>query len=185
MDRNYDGPQGHDPGKRAWFLEPGKVVNRGFLSTLEGGVARNVQVKSGIAICIVGSAMFISGCGDDNVANGPSGRLTQGPVGGAVIFADEVSSGTRFVRDDGEIQTTTDATTGIFTLPSEPGYAYILVSVGGTDQLTNQPAMQLIAPSGSANVTPLTTLVALDTTGLVKAKIEALGTSFDVDISQN
>lgn len=145
----------------------------------------NVQVKSGIAICIVGSAMFISGCGDDNVATGPSGRLTQGPVGGAVIFADNVSDGTRFVRDAGEIQTTTDATTGKFTLPSNPGYAYILVSVGGTDQLTNQPAMQLIAPSGSANVTPLTTLVALDTTGLVKAKIEALGTSFDVDLSLN
>jgi hypothetical protein len=145
----------------------------------------NVQVKSGIAICLVGSALFISGCGDDDVVSGPSGRLTQGPVGGATIFADKVSGGTRFSVDAGEIQTTTNATKGLFTLPRRPDYAYILVSSGGTDQLTHQTAMQLIAPSGSANVTPLTTLVALDTTGLVKAKIEALGNSFDVDISQN
>jgi hypothetical protein len=138
-------------------------------------------------VCLVAAAVALSGCGgsDDVVLSGQSGKLVQGPVRDATIFADNVSGGVRFTLDVGEVATTTDAN-GDFTLPSVPTYNYILVSKGGTDRLTNQPAIQMIAPSGSANVTPLTTLVALDTTGTVKAKLEALmppGVKFDVDIS--
>jgi len=144
----------------------------------------NVQKKLGVAMCIMGAAALMSGCGSDATPTGASGKLTQGPVAGAVVFADNVSGGVRFSLDNGEVATSTDAD-GNFVLPSQPAYNYILVSKGGTDKLTNKPAMEMIAPSGSANISPLTTLVALDTTGLVQAKIEALGTKFDADLSIN
>ncbi len=136
--------------------------------------------------------VVLNGCGGGGggfftapPAKGQSGRLVQGPVKGATIFADSTDAGVSFVQDAGEIGTITDDD-GNFTLPSIPGYGYILVSKGGTDKLTNQPAIQMLAPAGSANVTPITTLVALDTTGSVKAKLVALmppGSAFDADIS--
>ena len=135
-------------------------------------------------MCVLGLAAAITGCGSNN--SGPSGRLVQGPVLDATVFADNVAGGVRFVQDANEVFTITTSTTGDFLLPSTPGYNYILVSKGGTDKLTGQPAIQMIAPAGSANITPLTTLVALDTTGTVKAKLQALmpaGASYDADIS--
>jgi hypothetical protein len=151
------------------------------------------------AVIALAAISLVSGCGQrypwdhsssDSapiVATGPQGRITQGPVVGATVFADSLvaGSGSKFVQDAGEISATTDAN-GDFALPSQPAYSHVLVSKGGTDKLTSQPAMQMVAPAGSKNVTPLTTLVALDTTGTVKAKIEALlpaGTKFDTDIS--
>ena len=139
------------------------------------------------ALCLVAVTAGMNGCGNGQTpVTGQSGRLVQGPVTGATIFADNVANGVRFTQDAGEVSTTTDAVTGDFTLPSVPSYNYILVSKGGTDKLTGQPAIQMIAPAGAANVTPLTTLVALDTTGSVKAQLQALmpaGFSFDSDIS--
>ena len=143
---------------------------------------------NGVALAM--AAITITGCGggDGGVVTptGQSGRLVQGPVINATIFADNVSGGVRFTQDAGEVSTKTNGTSGDFTLPSVPGYNYILVSKGGIDKLTGQAAIQMIAPAGSANVTPLTTLVALDTTGSVRAKLEALmpaGVKYDVDIS--
>jgi len=43
----------------------------------------------------------------------------------------------------------------------------------------------MVAPAGMTRVTPLTTLVAMDTTGTVGAKIESLGVARDANISQN
>ena len=139
-------------------------------------------------LCVIAAAAALNGCGNDagTVVTGPSGRLTQGPVLGATVFADNVSAGVRFTQDSNEVTTTTDVNTGDFTLPTVPGYNYILVSKGGHDKLTGLAAMQMIAPAGSKNITPLTTLVALDTTGTVKAKLEALmpvGFTYDSDIS--
>jgi hypothetical protein len=140
-------------------------------------------------LCFIALSVVMNGCGgNDSVPSpeGQSGRLVQGPVLNAAIFADNVSGGARFTQDADEVSTTTNDTTGDFTLPSIPGYNYVLVSKGGTDKLTGKAAIQMIAPAGSANVTPLTTLVALDTTGTVKAKLEALmpaGVKFDADIS--
>jgi hypothetical protein len=151
-----------------------------------------VQSKLIHGLFIVALTVVMSGCGSSKnptpltpAPMGQSGRLVQGPVTGATLFADNVSGGVRFTLDAGEASTKTDATTGNFILPSVPGYNYILVSKGGTDKLTGLPAMQMLAPAGSANVTPLTTLVALDTTGTVKAKLEALmtGGKYDTDIS--
>ena len=151
-------------GKRLCLLLSGALIATGTLWGCGGG----------------------GGGGGGAVAKGPSGRLTQGPVLNATIFADNIGKGTRFSRDSDEVWTTTDPVTGDFTLPTTPNYNYVLVSQGGTDKLTGQNAMQMVAPAGSANVTPLTTLVALDTTGTVKAKLEALmppGAKFDADIS--
>ena len=138
--------------------------------------------------CLVALAAGMNGCGSDSTTPtaGQSGRLVEGPVTGATVFADRVSGGVRFVQDSDEVATKTDSVTGNFTLPSVPGYNYILVSKGGTDKITGQPAIQLLAPAGAANITALTTLVTLDTTGGVKAKLQALmpsGFSYDSDIS--
>lgn len=147
-----------------------------------------VSSKVVLGLCVL-SLAGLSGCGSDGtVAAGPSGRLVQGPVLNATVFADSVSTGVRFAQDSGEVSTTTNSVTGDFLLPSVPGYNYVLVSKGGTDKLTGQNAIQMIAPAGSANITPLTTLVALDTTGTVKAKLQSLmpaGVSYDADISTN
>ncbi|MFZ2950576.1 MAG: hypothetical protein WA003_13965 [Desulfuromonadaceae bacterium] len=152
----------------------------------------NFTNKLAVSLCILSASTLMYGCGSGSSTSstttpaGPSGKLTQGPVLGASVFADNVSGGSRFNLDSGEISATTSMTTGDFVLPSAPTYDYILVSKGGTDKLTGQAAIQMIAPAGSANITPITTLVALDTTGSVKAKLEALmpaGAKFDTDIS--
>lgn len=147
------------------------------------------------SLCHYGLAMILavvtlSGCGKDSpqAAPPPAGRLTQGPVVNATVWADNVDKGVRFVIDPEEVafKTTTDPITGDFTLPKTPTYNYVLVSVGGTDKLTGNAAIQMVAPAGSKNVTPLTTLVAMDTTGTVQAKLEAMmpaGVKFDTDIS--
>lgn len=135
---------------------------------------------------VVALSVAASGCGSSDSPLGQSGRLVQGPVLGATVYADSVTTGTRFALEGHEVSTVTDSQTGNFTFPVAPGYSYVLVSKGGTDKITGQPAIQLMAPAGSANITPLTTLVALDTTGAVKQKLEALlpaGAKFDADIS--
>jgi len=144
-----------------------------------------VLSKLMLGLCSLALVGSFAGCGNDDDV-GPSGRLVQGPVLGAAVFADGVSGGVRFAQDGSEVFTTTNSVTGDFVLPSPPGYNYILVSKGGTDKLTGQPAIQMLAPAGSANITPLTTLVALDITNTVKAKLQALmpaGASYDADIS--
>lgn len=142
------------------------------------------------SICIIALAVAIYGCGGDGNSQGPTGKVVKGPVVNATIFADNVSGTGRFALDAGEISTTTDPVTGDFTLPSVPGYNYILVSKGGTDKITGQPAIQMIAPAGAANVTPFTTLVALagDVTNYNKLKTELTkllpaGVGYDADIS--
>lgn len=153
----------------------------------------SIAKKSSLLLLSVIVLCSLSGCGSDwphktktaVAPSGPSGRITKGPVVGAIVYADSLTSGTRFIQDATEVWTTTDAN-GDFQLPTVPSYSHILVSAGGTDKISGQPAIQMIAPAGSKNVTPLTTLVALDTTGTVKAKIEALlpaGANFDTDIS--
>jgi Ca2+-binding RTX toxin-like protein len=90
-----------------------------------------------------------------------SGRVVDGYISGATVFADSIRDGIRNgILDPGEISATT-AFDGSFTLvgadPDDP-----LVMFGGTDVSTNvafQGTMR--APGGSTVVTPLTTLVAV------------------------
>jgi len=121
------------------------------------------------------------------VTQGQSGKVTQGAVSGATVWADSLTSGTRFVIDTAEqpTQTTTSAT-GTFTFPVQPSYKYVVVSQGGTDTITGKPATTMLAPAGAKSVSALTTLVALDTTGTLAASINAIlpsGTTFDSDIT--
>jgi hypothetical protein len=143
---------------------------------------------------------LIYGCGSSGSGGGGilaavdtssvrNGSVVQGPVVGATVFADNVKagSGTRFVKDVGEMVATIDPVTGKYTLPSMPSYNFILVSTGGTDTITTQRALLLLAPAGCTNITPLTTLVALDTTKKIEKKLEALngGRKYDSNVSTN
>jgi len=120
------------------------------------------------------------------------GKLVQGPVKGATVYADRIGSGNEYLLDQAEQDySSSTGNTGAYTLPAPPsGYGnYRLVSTGGTyssvdsaGATVEKPAMQMIAPMGAKNITPLTTLVALNPA--LQAKIEATGiTSYDIDIS--
>jgi hypothetical protein len=118
---------------------------------------------------------------------GPSGKVTQGAVNGATIWADALGSPTSFVIDTSEQGTSTKTTsTGTYIIPETPSYKYVLVSQGGTDTITGKTALTLVAPGGAQSVSPLTTLVAFDQTGNLANSINALlpaGKTFDSDLT--
>jgi hypothetical protein len=118
---------------------------------------------------------------------GQTGKVAQGEVSGATVWADSLTSGTRFVIDTDEqsTQTTTDAN-GNFTLPVQPSYQYVVVSQGGTDIITGKTATTMLAPAGTQSVSPLTAVVALDTTGKLAGLLDSLlpaGKTYDDDIT--
>ncbi|HEY9138021.1 MAG TPA: hypothetical protein VIM67_07085, partial [Terriglobus sp.] len=133
------------------------------------------------------------GCGSSgstiasNSSAGPSGKSIQGPISGATIWGDSLSSGTRFSIDSAEQGTqTTTSSGGSYTLKTTPSYKYVIVSQGGTDTLTGKPAATMIAPGGAKAVSPLTTLVMLDSTGKLATTLSSLlpsGASFDSDFT--
>lgn len=133
------------------------------------------------------------GCGSSgstiasNSSAGPSGKSIQGAVVGATIWGDSLSSGTRFSIDSAEQGTqTTTLSNGNYTLKTTPSYKYVIVSQGGTDSLTGKPATTMIAPGGAKAVSPLTTLVMLDSTGKLATTLSGLlpsGASFDSDFT--
>lgn len=139
-------------------------------------------------MCAAVSAVI--GCGgggggaDKDAGSTPvavAGKVVQGPVRGAVVFADR--NGNR-VLDKGEASTRTDKNGRYaFTIP----YAdYVLVSDGGIDTLTGEFALPLLALPGAQNITPLTTLVAASADPkALREKIEKLGEgqSYDLDLS--
>ncbi|QMV19487.1 hypothetical protein GOB94_12915 [Granulicella sp. 5B5] len=136
------------------------------------------------------------GCGSTSLPSSPpstppstglAGKVVQGAVSGSTVWADSLASGTRFVIDSAELstQTTTDST-GAFTIKATPTYKYVIVSQGGTDTITGKTADTLLSPGGAQTVSPLTTLVALDTSGNLASTINALlpaGTTFDSDLT--
>jgi hypothetical protein len=153
-----------------------------------------IRSKQLHSLLLVALTAILYGCGGGGsssvgsvVAAPPSGKLAQGPVRGAVVFADRAVGGTRFVKDADEISAITDAN-GNYRLPSVPNYSYVLVSKGGVDTLTGKPAIQMLAQPGSVNITILTTLLTLDSTGTTKLseKLQALQPTkapLDFDIS--
>lgn len=149
---------------------------------------------SGLAACGGGAG---GGAGATVTTPPLEGKLVQGPVKGATVYADRIGSGNEYLLDQAEQDySSSTGNTGAYTLPAPPsGYGnYRLVSTGGTYSSVNsagatvdKPAMQMIAPMGAKNITPLTTLIALtpaNQQAALKAKIEATGiTSYDIDIS--
>ncbi|WP_074655209.1 hypothetical protein [Terriglobus roseus] len=89
--------------------------------------------------------------------------------------------------DTAEQSTSTKtSSTGTFTLPTTPSYKYVVVSQGGTDSITGKTALTMLSPGGAASVSPLTTLVELDTTGNLAATLNSLlpaGKTFDSDLT--
>jgi Ca2+-binding RTX toxin-like protein len=107
------------------------------------------------------------------------GRLVDGYIAGATVFADTNENG---VWDAGEARATTNAD-GSFTLTGGTGP---LVAFGGTDVSTGLAFDGVLrAPEGSTVITPLTTLVAelAATLGGVEAAEDAVAAAFGFDAS--
>jgi len=123
------------------------------------------------------------GGGGGGGAAAPSGVVTQGLVKDALVFADH-ASGTEADDSMDAAESETSAMSddnGNFAFAAIPAYDYKLISEGGTDSLTGMTAMFMMAPQGARNITPLTTLVALNPDS--KAVIEALGVAYDDNLS--
>jgi hypothetical protein len=111
--------------------------------------------------------------------------VAKGYVEGARVFADKLIAGTtagnrQLDRTNGEVFDISSDTTGDyqFTVPASYG-DFQLVSLGGTIYGTGEPAPPMLAPSDAANITPVTTLVGLNSS--LRAKIGE--TLFDQDIA--
>lgn len=115
---------------------------------------------------------LMAGCGSDDPAPTPTGTVVKGPVSGAKVF-----------DSTGKEIGTTDAN-GKFPLSGPGPYT----TSGGTyiDLATKavMPAPVMKAPAGATNITALTTLVANDTTGTLKANIEKLGIKYDAALNE-
>lgn len=145
---------------------------------------KNVLLR---ATWIMALSVTLSACGGGGGSQpGPSGTVIQGPVEGATVFCDQIISGGRGNYQIDAIEEPTVTITradGSFTIPAEPTYPnYLIVSHGGTDTITGQPAMQMLAPAGATNISPLTTMVVLDSGA--KDAIEALGVKYDDNIAE-
>jgi hypothetical protein len=150
------------------------------------------------AICgLLLSAVSFSGCRVEtsgppapnagNPASNPgtllSGAVTQGAVQGAIVFADHLTDAEadhRMNADEAASSTSTAADGG-FSIAT-PGYEYVITSIGGTDTITNEPAMHMLAPSGARGVSPFTTMDVLNTGS--RASIESLGIGYDANLSK-
>jgi len=130
---------------------------------------------------------LIAGCGDDTVT--PTGKVVKGPVKNEKVMFGTITAGVFSQYSAGKgtaanfVATTNSNGTYVVLIP---GKAIATKGVGSyVDPVTKATvtAPVLKAPAGSANISTLTTLVALDATGAVKAKIEALGIKYDADLS--
>jgi hypothetical protein len=146
---------------------------------------------------VAAAAAAVVGCGDDPVPVVvlPAGAVVQGPVEGAVVFADQVNAGTVGVLDDAEKPySATTGSDGTFQISAVPPYVYELISVGGIDKITNRPAITMRAEGGTGGsaittnvLTPLTTLVALTPPAqrdAMKQTIAALGVDYKAKIDE-
>lgn len=149
----------------------------------------------GKTVVIMGMVAILAyGCGSDDDDDGGtttptpeaslSGTLSQTYVKGATIFADKIVAGTtlgNYTQDDDEVDTTSDDD-GQFDLDIPEGYNdYVLVSIGGMieDASGNSiPARPMLAPAGARNITPVTSLAALN-----PDLVTQIGEDYDADIA--
>ena len=127
-----------------------------------------------------------SGSGDSPSAR-LQGYVSQSRVVGATVWVDRNVNN---VLDFGETSDAATSNSGLFTLDLnqlDEIANYRLISTGGTARaLTSAaaPVGVMLAPRGAKNITPLTTVVALNTT-LANAIASATGESYDVDIAKS
>ena len=136
-------------------------------------VTKFIPILFALLLLIVGCA----GSGDNDTATHVSGKVIQSYVANATVCVD---SNENRICDPGEVSTKADEN-GYFSLPIPDDVSGMLLSQGGVVKSTGQPALNLLAPVGAKNITPLTTLVALNPN--LKSKIEDLGGSYDTDIA--
>lgn len=124
---------------------------------------KHVWEKGFFALLLLAS-LTAFGCSDggSRVVTPPavvSGSVVQGPVSGALVIADKNGN---FQLDANEASTYTDENGDFNDLVIPENYGpYVLVSLGGVDTITDEPALPMLAPAGAENITPVTTLVAL------------------------
>ncbi|WP_461832937.1 alpha/beta hydrolase family protein [Desulfothermus sp.] len=136
-------------------------------------VTKFIPILFALLLLIVGCA----GSGDKDTATHVSGKVIQSYVANATVCMD---SNENRICDSGEVSTKADEN-GYFSLPIPDDVSGMLLSQGGVVKSTGQPALNLLAPVGAKNITPLTTLVALNPN--LKSKIEDLGGPYDTDIA--
>ena len=136
----------------------------------------------------------LAGCGSSGLPTasspGPTGKVVQGAVSGATVWADAIGAGTQFVLDSSEVSAeASTSSAGGYAFSKTPSYKYALISQGGNDTVTGEKATTLLAPGGAQCVSPLTTLAELDTsdpTGQLETNLNALlpaGENFGADIT--
>ena len=151
---------------------------------------------------VAAAAALVVGCGlkedDPTPVAAPGGAVVQGPVSGAIVFADRIPAGqprgNGVVDADEKAYSTTTAANGSWKLNAVPTYDYEIVSLGGTDTITQQPAITMRAEGGKAGqtvtaqaVTPLTTLVQLTpeaNRAALKTTIQSLGVAYNAKIDE-
>jgi len=144
------------------------------------GAAAVGALSAAQAIALIGVVAVAGGAFDSSsssttnaVADSSSGNMLDGPVVGATVFRDMNGN---YILDAGEVSTTT-TTGGAFTLSGTGGK---IVGTGGTDSTTNLPFTGVLAaPAGATVVTPLTTLLAANSSLTVADLKAALGLTVD------
>lgn len=136
---------------------------------------KNWTIFNGLLAAVV-SLMLMTGCSDENSTSGvASGKVVQSPVTGATVFLD--INGNKLL-DENE-PSATSGNDGSYTLRIPDGKEGMLCTAGGTLIDSGRPALPMLAPRDAKNITPLTTLVAINPD--IRA---TLGGNWDVDISR-
>ncbi|MGE4519585.1 MAG: hypothetical protein AB7E04_08775 [Desulfobacteraceae bacterium] len=136
---------------------------------------KNWTIFNGL-LAVVVSLMLMTGCSDDNSTSSvASGKVVQSPVAGATVFLD--INGNRLL-DENE-PSATSGNDGSYSLGIPDGKEGMLCTTGGTLIDSGRPALPTLAPRDAKNITPLTTLVAINPD--IRA---TLGSDWDVDISR-
>jgi pimeloyl-ACP methyl ester carboxylesterase len=136
---------------------------------------KNWTIFNGLLAAVV-SLMLMTGCSDEHSTSGvASGKVVQSPVTGATVFLD--INGNRLL-DENE-PSATSGNDGSYTLRIPDGKEGMLCTTGGTLIDSGRPALPMLAPRDAKNITPLTTLVAINPD--IRA---TLGSDWDIDISK-
>lgn len=141
------------------------------------GAAAAGAMSAAQAIALVGLAAVAGGALDSDstttVSDSSSGNVVKGPITGATVFRDLDGD---YILDAGEASATTTAG-GAYTLSGSGGK---IVASGGTDSTTNLAFTGVLAaPAGATVVTPLTTLLAANSSLTAADLKAALGLTVD------
>lgn len=141
------------------------------------GAAAVGAMSAAQAIALVGLAAVAGGALDSGTttttSDSSSGNVVKGPITGATVFRDLNGN---YIFDSGESSATT-TTGGAYTLSGSGGK---IVATGGTDSTTSLAFTgMLAAPAGATVVTPLTTLLAANSSLTAADLKAALGLTVD------